>query len=973
MGYNISDSGITIDGNTKLVIKTGNEAYGKILTSDSSGLVDWQSAKSLFGCGHYIGELYGGGIVVSVWKEGDDEKVLIAALSDVVCDQPGFGGIIALTSPNWSWGAASTTLIGTSSNSNYDGNLNTLSIRSQAVSLGTTYSSANFYYPSGGYTDWYLPSYYELNAIFENALVINKVLGDRSITMGSIYGSSAIYWSSTEVNATNAWALDLSEIGTFVSKPKNTPAYIRPVRMERNFVGNGVIMNLDASSKKSYSDSTLSDRWVDLVNYGLTSSYSLTFSSINSTGPTYSATQSGYFNFNGSSYVDFIAPVGTSKTITIEMWAKVSSSGYSNKIIFGWLGYYIQFLNGNLGFVTFTTDCYGISASTVSSLGLLDKWNHYVFEMRNDVSYTNNKIYINGNLMSLSQLSGAEFSGNRTFGIVGSDGKGRIGGSRLNTTSLITMDCSLIRMYNRSLYASEVLENYNKSKRKYEINISNTHTLSTGTVSITQNLYLDIPGKKNDKILRSSLNGTASWVEKNYLFTRPVNEKQIGELFGGGIIVAKWNYPTNIYNYLIMSKSDVSLGASWSNIISSSVPTNDFDGATNSNNIINQVSHLNSAAKLCDTYTSDVFSDWYLPSIFELNQAFSNSNVIGNVMGDDNLSGKYWSSTEFSATSSYSFELNVSTSVDGSGVQKIESKSTVNKVRAFRQFSSASSRPIWVEPDPWAEPTYPWYTDPWHPTNWNTYNGIVTRNLLFHFNTNNLNSYNGYSSTGKDLITGSAGSLLTGVTYSSSEKALLINGTYSLTVFTTDSYVDFGNRISTLNLTFPFSIEAWVKPTYGTESNNLGRGIFCSDARQTYLTNYYGTQLALSANDGTDTYNLNTDFGNGLGNGGSYRKSAGTTTRPIKRNVWNHIAVNIISTTSFEIYVNGVLQTIFTSGTATTLGWSSGQGTTSIGRGMGGYRYIFGGYISVVRFYNTQLSASEVSQNFQFDRYKYGL
>ena len=962
MGYNISSSGITIDGNTKLVIKTGNEGYKKILVSDSSGSVDWKPAKEFFNSGHYIGELYGGGIVVSIWKEGGDEKVLIAALADILVTNPsGF----YLLSISWAYGSAQTTLIGTSSQSYYDGNLNTLSEVTQMSNLNTLACAANIQYTGGGYQDWYLPSYYELNAIFENSSIINKVLGEYNFIMGSkVNDGSAQYWSSTEASATTAWMLDLNTLGTFVSKSKSTTARVRPVRIERKFVGNGLIMNLDATNKNSYSDSTMADRWVDLVNYGLNTSYSLTFSSTNSTGPTYSATQSGYMKFNGSSYINFNAPIGNSTTLTIEMWMRPSSSGYVGKIPFGFNTYCVYFMNGALGFNTGVGDCYGISTALVNSMGLIDNWNHYIFEMRSDVTYTNNKIYINGNLMTLSQQNGSENVSNRTF----NSGLGRIGCHYYSTNYLINMDCSLFRIYNRSLYSNEILENYNKSKRKYEINL-NTHDLSAGTVSIYQNLILDIPGKKNEKILRSSVNGTASWVEKNYLFNKPVNEKQIGELFGGGIIVSKWIYPKNIYNYLIMSKSDISVGASWSNIINSSVVTNDFDGYKNSINIMNQASHTTSAAKLCNVYTSDGFTDWYLPSIFELNQAFSNSNIIGYIFGDNSLTGKYWSSTQFDNTAGYSFEFSGVT-LNGSGIQKVESKSTTNKVRAFRQFSTLSNIPTWTEPNPWDEPSGGFYTNPWYPSNWS---GVVTRNLLFHFNSNDLNSYDGVSSTGKDLITGSAGSLLTGVTYSSVEKSILFNGTYSLTAFTTDSYVDFGNRISTLNLTFPFSIEAWVKPTYGTESNNLSRGIFCSDARQTYLTNYYGTQLALSENDGTDTYNLNADFGNGLGNGTSYRKSVTTSTRPIKRNIWNHIVVNIISTTTFEIYVNGILQTPSYTGTATSLGWSSGLGTTSIGRGMGGYRYIFGGYISIVRFYNTQLSSTEVSQNFQFDRFRYNV
>ena len=68
---------------SNLVIKDGNEGIGKVLVSDSSGLTSWKHPATLMGAfEHYIGELYGGGIVFDVWREGDDEKVLIASLTD---------------------------------------------------------------------------------------------------------------------------------------------------------------------------------------------------------------------------------------------------------------------------------------------------------------------------------------------------------------------------------------------------------------------------------------------------------------------------------------------------------------------------------------------------------------------------------------------------------------------------------------------------------------------------------------------------------------------------------------------------------------------------------------------------------------------------------------------------------------------------------------------------------------------------
>ena len=132
---------------------------------------------------HYIGELFGGGIVVGVWKVSGVEHGLIASLKDV--------------SASAAWSNVTTTLIGAGAKSARDGQSNTASIISQA---GHT-SSAAFMcdtFSSGGFTDWYLPADWELNQCYNAALIVNEVLGD-------IDGFKiAYYWSSTEYAANYA-------------------------------------------------------------------------------------------------------------------------------------------------------------------------------------------------------------------------------------------------------------------------------------------------------------------------------------------------------------------------------------------------------------------------------------------------------------------------------------------------------------------------------------------------------------------------------------------------------------------------------------------------------------------------------------------------------------------------------------------------------------------------------------------------
>ncbi len=216
---------------------------------------------------------------------------------------------------------------------------------------------------------------------------------------------------------------------------------------------NGLVLCLDVGNTKSYPGSGTT--WTDLL--GTNNNGTLT------NGPTYSSSNGGSIVFDGvNDYCDFFAPnLGT--TATVEMWVRLGS-GYTNKMFFGWLSYDVYCANGHIGYNTGNADCYGISSTEVNNLGLVNNWVHYIFEMRSDVSYTNNKIYINGINQSLSQLLSTESSGNRTF----NNGNGRIADWR-STGYYMPMNCSSFKVYNRSLSAAEVQQNFNALRGRFGI------------------------------------------------------------------------------------------------------------------------------------------------------------------------------------------------------------------------------------------------------------------------------------------------------------------------------------------------------------------------------------------------------------------------------------------------------------------------------------------------------------------------
>ena len=178
--------------------------------------------------------------------------------------------------------------------------------------------------------------------------------------------------------------------------------------------------------------------------------------------PTYNTANGGSLVFDGvDDYVDFFAPnLGT--TTTVEMWAKVSSFG---GMFFGWSLYDVYTPSGTLGYNTANSDLYGISAATVTSLGLVNNWKHYVFEMRSDVSYTDNKIYINGVSQSLSQQLSSERIASKSF----NSGNGRISGWRYDNGYRLSMNCACFKVYNRALTQEEVSQNFNALRGRYGI------------------------------------------------------------------------------------------------------------------------------------------------------------------------------------------------------------------------------------------------------------------------------------------------------------------------------------------------------------------------------------------------------------------------------------------------------------------------------------------------------------------------
>ena len=176
-GTVVSGTFATIDwGNGPYFIKTETDPTGgsNYTISGTSQLMSVpyafhaKTAESVNNMGsytHYIGELFGGGVVVYVWKENGVEHGLIASLSDL--------------SANSDWSSTDPlNYQNIGALSPVDGQANTSAIIAAGDVGGAAYLCDN--YSNQGFSDWYLPAIWELNKCFEAALTVNIILGENN-------------------------------------------------------------------------------------------------------------------------------------------------------------------------------------------------------------------------------------------------------------------------------------------------------------------------------------------------------------------------------------------------------------------------------------------------------------------------------------------------------------------------------------------------------------------------------------------------------------------------------------------------------------------------------------------------------------------------------------------------------------------------------------------------------------------------
>jgi Protein of unknown function (DUF1566) len=151
---------------------------------------------------HYIGESYGGGIVFYIDTTG--QHGLIKATTD------------QSTGIRWFAGSNKNTMA--FANGVGAGRANTVMIiDNQNLGDGATYAARICNeYTGGNFGDWYLPSIYELNLMYQNIT-----------TAGGF--TSTYYWSSSESGSSSAYVLNFGG-GSQLTFGKDGVDYVRAIR-----------------------------------------------------------------------------------------------------------------------------------------------------------------------------------------------------------------------------------------------------------------------------------------------------------------------------------------------------------------------------------------------------------------------------------------------------------------------------------------------------------------------------------------------------------------------------------------------------------------------------------------------------------------------------------------------------------------------------------------------------------------------
>ena len=217
---------------------------------------------------------------------------------------------------------------------------------------------------------------------------------------------------------------------------------------------------------------------------------------------------------------------------------------------------------------------------------------------------------------------------------------------------------------------------------------------------------------------------------------------------------------------------------------------------------------------------------------------------------------------------------------------------------------------------------------------------IVTDGLVIHLDAANTKSYQSGSATWLDKSGNKYnGTLTNGPTFDSANGgSIVFDGS--------NDYIDIS---TSPNLTNPLTICTFINTSVITGSNQVIYGP-SANGNDNWLS-ISNNRAQIFATQTSDVNNFSV-----------------TGTTVIQANIWYHIT-GIVNNNVVSIYVNGVFEVASSAQAFTAGGWNS---TARIGQRATG-QFPFNGRIACVQGYNRALTASEILQNYNATKTRFGL
>jgi hypothetical protein len=226
-----------------------------------------------------------------------------------------------------------------------------------------------------------------------------------------------------------------------------------------NIVTNGLVLNVDAGKSASYPGTGTTI--YDLSGSGFTGTLV--------SSPTFSTLNGGSLVFNGSSYITRSSALNAGQNFSVTAWIYPTalSGGGRNAVI----GNAYPFLTDNGWYFCISNNNFGTFQSLMISLGqdnCIKISNSYVFQLN---SWTHIAVTVSGGGASIKlYANGVEtsygFSGGSARTLVYTNNEFNIG-VRYSASEKFVGSISQVQIYNTTLTAQEILQNYNATKSRY--------------------------------------------------------------------------------------------------------------------------------------------------------------------------------------------------------------------------------------------------------------------------------------------------------------------------------------------------------------------------------------------------------------------------------------------------------------------------------------------------------------------------